>query len=358
MADSTLGAIRTKVRRLTRSPSTAQLSDADIDQYVNTFVLYDFPEHLRLFSLRSTLTFYTQPGVDTYATNTTNPLDPLYNFQNKYIAVHPPLFIAGVPSFFTQWRDVFYGQWPQTNAVVDTLIDGNGTVGPFSGVINTFPQFPSAPAPNGGAILQNSLVLSALDVNGIAMQVVDYPQNVALVNPSNIIGLLDIPNQIPTAVSNLGTINYQTGAFTVEFPNNTLIGDTNPIWAEYVPYVAGLPISALYYDNQFTIRPVPDKTYSVQIEVDVRPSELLDAGLSPKIEQWWQFIAYGAAKKIFEDRMDLDSVQQIMPEYKNQLNFVNRTSLVQQANERTVTIYTTGKNYGWPWSNGAGNFPF
>ena len=43
MANATLGAIRNKVRLLTHSPSTAQLADADIDQYVNTFILYDFP---------------------------------------------------------------------------------------------------------------------------------------------------------------------------------------------------------------------------------------------------------------------------------------------------------------------------
>jgi uncharacterized HAD superfamily protein len=66
----------------------------------------------------------------------------------------------------------------------------------------------------------------------------------------------------------------------------------------------------------------------------------------PQLEQWWQYIAYGTAKKIFEDRMDLDSVQQIMPEFKQQERLVLRTTLTQQANERTVTIYTQGKSYG------------
>jgi hypothetical protein len=310
-----------------------------------------------LFSLRTTLTFYTQPGVDVYQTNTTNPLDPLYNFKNKYVAVHPPLFIAGVPAFYTQWRDVFYGQWPQTNAVVNTLILGDGTIGPFTGVINTFPQFPNASPPNGGAILQNTLLLSMLDVDGIAMQIIDYPQGEGS-PPSNTIGLLSIPNEVPTSVSNFGTINYSTGEFTVRFPTNTWTGETNPLWAEYVPYVAGLPISCLYYDNKFTLRPVPDKSYSVQIEADVRPTELINAGASPQIEQWWQFIAYGASKKIFEDRMDMDSVSMIMPEFMKQMNLVNRTSLVQQANERTVTVYTQGKSYGWAWGNGSANFPF
>jgi hypothetical protein len=80
MADSSLVAIRTKVRRLTRSPSTAQISDAQIDEYVNTFIQYDFPEQIRLSALRTVLTFYTQPGVDVYETST-DPNNALFNFK-------------------------------------------------------------------------------------------------------------------------------------------------------------------------------------------------------------------------------------------------------------------------------------
>ena len=111
-----LSTIQQKVRRLTRSPSVAQLTDADLNNYINTFILYDIPSELRLFSLRTTLDFYTQPGVDVYPNNLTasNPLDPLFNFQNKYITIHPTVYMAGVAAYFTQYRDIFYGLWPQT----------------------------------------------------------------------------------------------------------------------------------------------------------------------------------------------------------------------------------------------------
>jgi hypothetical protein len=135
MANSTLQAIRTKVRRITRSPSLSQISDSQLDEYINTFILYDFPEHLRLFSLRTILTFYTQPGVDVYDTNTTVATDPLYNFRNKYVAVHPPLYIAGIQCFYTQWRDVFYGYYPQTNTISDTMLRGDNSSGPFVGLV-------------------------------------------------------------------------------------------------------------------------------------------------------------------------------------------------------------------------------
>ena len=53
-----LADIQKKVRRITRSPSTSQLSDADLNEYINNFLMYDFPEHLRLFTFRKVLSFY------------------------------------------------------------------------------------------------------------------------------------------------------------------------------------------------------------------------------------------------------------------------------------------------------------
>ena len=101
----TLTQIQTKVRRLTRSPSTAQLTDADLNNYINTFVVYDFPENLRTFNLSTEFSFYTNPGQDVYNTDIASfggpggaINNPLYNFQNKYLTVHDPIYIAGFRS--------------------------------------------------------------------------------------------------------------------------------------------------------------------------------------------------------------------------------------------------------------------
>jgi hypothetical protein len=336
MASATLQAIQTKVRRLTRSPSTSQLTDAQLNEYINTFILYDLPEHLRLFSLRSTFTFYTQPGVDSYSTTTTNANDPLYNFKNKYIATHPPIFIAGLNSFFTQKRDIFYGMYPQTSTIADTLLRGNGTTGPFIGTVVAHPM------------IQGDVIFNCLDELGNAMILTDEPT-------SNEQGNLVTINYQTNTSTVYGTINYISGAFDFSFPSNTQ--SDAPVYVENLSYMPGKPIAMLYYDDTFTIRPVPDKSYSVQMEVDVRPTELLLTDDVPFLEQWWQYIAYGASVKIFQDRFDFDSVQMVMPEFKQQERMVLRTTLTQQANERTTTIYTTGKTYGmggwwgmnWPY---------
>lgn len=340
MAIATLDAIRQKVRRITRTPSLSQLTNDQLDEYINTFILYDFPEHLRLFKLRTTLTFYTQPFVDVYETNTTDPNNALFNFRNKYIAVHPPVYLSGVQGFYTQWRDVFYGYYPQTNTIADTLLRGDGTPGAFTGTVTAHPM------------IQRNVIFTCLDTSGQGMILVDYPV-------SNTLGALGLVNQIPypTIPSSYGQINYETGVFSVTFPGNTLV--SAPISVENIAYQPGKPLAVLYYEDKFTIRPVPDKVYPIQIEVDIRPTEFLSTAPNqePQLQQWWEFIAYGASRKIFQDRMDMDSVALIDPEFNLQMRLCLRTTLTQQANERTVTIYTQGKNYGFGWF-GSGGWPY
>lgn len=334
MADSTLGAIQTKVRRITRSPSPTQITDAQINEYINTFIAYDFPAELKLFSLRTVLDFYTQPNVDTYATNTTDPLNPLYNFDNIYTAVHRPIFLAGVPGFLEQDRNAFYSIWPQTNQVSNLSLYGNGTPGPYVYNFNNI----------GAPVLQNNCVFTGIDASGTSMILVDYPV-------SNIQGALGLPGQPQTLPSPYGDINYITGTFTLVFPAAVATGAQ--LVAETIPYQAGRPISMLYYDSKFIVRPVPDQTYKISIEADIRPTQLLATSSMPDQEQWWQYIALGAAIKVFQDRFDYDSVQLVWPEFLRQQDMVGRKSVEQYANERSKTLFTQQKRYnaGWFMSN-------
>src|SRR5690606_22235857 len=353
---STLTQIRTKIRRLTRTPSTAQLSDASLDEYVNTFVLYDFPEHLRQFILRTNYTFYTQPYQDAYPTDelsfagvTTNPL---YNFQNRFTTVHPPVYMAGLLAFYTQSQQEFYTIYPFINNVIDTQLRGDGILQTFTGIINP----PGGLSPSGAnCLIQNKVLITSVDVNNNGMAMVDKPL-VGLTYGNNLSqGNLylagSVPVAPPTFLDITNTIDYVTGTFTVTFP--TPPANLEPIIAEVVPVQVSKPQSLLYYNNTFFARPVPDQSYAIQFEAYKRPTELLALNQSPELAEWWQYIAYGAAKKIFEDRMDLDSVQLIMPEYKQQERLVLRRTLVQQTNERVATIYTesVGDLYGyggWP----------
>jgi hypothetical protein len=327
MAISTLSAIQTKVRRLTRKVSVNQLSTADLNQYINTFVLYDFPQHIKLDKLRTTFTFYTEPNIDLYETSN-DVTSPLFDFKNRIINIIPPFYVAGYQVYYSQSRQQFFNIFPRINSLVQ-VGTGDGLTTFFSGTLSQVP------------VLQNNVLFESADASNNALTIVDLPVDSQT-------GLLVAPG---SAVP-LGGINYLTGSFSLTFGNPPASGAK--VNVQVVPYVASRPTAFLFYDNKITLRPVPDQVYQVQMDCFVPPTELLDSGQDPELNQWWQYIAFGAAKKVFEDNYDMESVQAIMPEFKKQEALVLRRTLINQANQRTSTIYT--EQVGpWAYQNWWGN---
>jgi hypothetical protein len=335
MAVATLQAIRDKVRKLTRSPSVNQITDATIDEYVNTFVSYDFPETLRLFTLKKTFTFYTTPYVDVYASNSISSpfISPLNDFKNDKINISPPIYISGREAFFSQSREEFFNQYPQNSSIVK-VGTGNGVTTVFTG---TLPGIP---------VQRNNVVFSSINTSNTGLVLADIPFNSSS-------GNMVIPaDPAPLALDPVNTINYVTGVFTITFL--TAPGSGEAVNAQVLPFTAARPSAMLYYENKFTFRPIPDGVYKITMDAFVQPTELLstDSASEPDLQQWWQYIAYGASKKVLEDRMDLETVQMIMPEFTRQEKMVLRRTVVQITNERTATIYTettsagSGANYG------------
>lgn len=332
---STLSTIRTKVRRLTGRPSPQQITDAQIDDYVNTFYQYDFPEHLRVFSNTGVFTFLTIANVDTYDMRSATPATPNFNelivdFDGSphaavdvYYNLQPPAYIAGYQSFYSQSREQFFRTYPELGDITTTLV-GNGGTGPYTFTLTNIP------------VLQNSVTIGVIDSTGATVRVEDSPQ-------SRTSGDWLEMNST-TAVT--GSINYVTGVGTITFTNSIPSG--NEITLISSPYAANRPQAVLFYNNSITLRPVPDKVYPVEFNAFVTPSALLQATDDPLLKQWWQYLALGAAKKIFEDSQDPEGIDQIMKSLKEQENLVLNRHIVQQTNERTATIYTemTGYPYG------------
>lgn len=338
---STLAQITTKVRKLTQSLSQDQIADQTIYDYINTFVLYDFPEHLRLFNLRTKLSFYAQPFIDVYdTTKITTPTDPLYNFLNNYITAHPPLFVAGYQALFSQSQEQFFAIYPKLQQISNIGI-GDGVTTNFQGVVPSANPLGFPPPPTLTQIqpfLQNQVLFGSTDINYNAATLIDSP-----INSST--GNLIVPN---ASAPTYGTINYITGAYNITFPVAPLAGAN--VNVSVVQYQPARPQAMLFYAGVFTLRPVPDQPYQINFEVYQRPTALLASGDVPNLSEWWQYIAYGAAKKLFEDRMDMDSVQMIMPEFKMQERLILRRTIVQNTNNRTPTIYTeqnASTSLGW-----------
>jgi len=331
---ATLAEIREKVRTLSRRKSPTQMSDDTIDNYINTFVLYDMPYRDQVFHLKRTFKFLTSPYVGEYST-TDSVYDTMNNFKNIVTSVTEPVYIHGRPVFFSQDRLEFFSLYPQ-NKVLVSIGTGDGVTTIFSGTLGNVP------------IIQKSMVVSAtyIDLGNVTkMGFYDRPEE--LNGLIRTYGLFVTDDESPTGY---GLIDYITGDYTISFPFAPTSG--TDISIAFQQYAASLPIAMLFYGDTFIIRPIPDKVYDVVINATIRPTELLLDLQRPDIDQWWQYIAIGAARKIFQDDLDNDSAALLEQQFQEQETLCSRKFTLQLSKQRSSTIYVDPiYNRRWPFGN-------
>ena len=378
-ASSDLAIIRQKVRNVTATPSANELSDTEIDFYINTYLVYDFPEHLRLKTLHVNYTFFTKPNIDKYDF----PVE-------QYISIQKPVYVNGYQQEYHQSQDLFFQLWPKVNEQ-QTVATGNGvTTNPVLANIISTP------------VVRSCVSLSAT-IGGESISFIDNGEGVFVSAGTEIIGITQAANAVitlnttnnpfsigdtifiqdvfgmsqinggPFTITNIvgadittninstgfdpyqsggllikqaGTVNYLTGAIALDWGNPPDNG-TN-INAAYLPYVASRPRTILFFGNQFVFRPIPDRAYKVETEVFKVPTLLLNSNQSPELRQWWQLIALGAALKIFEDTQNMDDYKNVLPLYQMQETLANRRTVKQQTQQRVATPFMDqpGRNYG------------
>lgn len=322
-APTTLADIRNKVRRITARPSVNQISNAQIDEYINTYYLYDMPAQLKMESFRVNYQFVTQPNVN------------VYNFPtNLYLEAMPPVYIAGYQCYMSQSRENFLRFNPRINFNQQDVATGTGGVGPYTGTITATPimrGWNTNPASTNISEINWAVLFSGpVTVAGVTTMttLVDDGQG-------NLFDLSDTTSSAPR-----GTIDYATGVFSATFLNPVDLGGS--INVQYVPYVASRPNSVLFYQDQIQLYPIPDQAYTVSFEAYKLPTAF-DSGLpgaSPQLKELWQLLAYGAADKIFADNADIENMMKFRPLLEEQLKFCLRRTINQYSSERTATIYT------------------
>ena len=368
---STLQAIRQKVRDITARPSVDQMTDDEIDFYVNTFYLYDFPEHLRLQTLRQNYTFFTKPNIERYDFPT-----------EMYVSNTSPIYVGGYQVGFYQEQSVFYALWPKIN-FSQTVGTGDGvTAAP---ILNNLSQTPAIPeSVSLSTIIGGESVSYLDDGNGVFLQegttitgitqaataVVTAPGHNVIIGDivfiEGVNGMTQINGGPYTATAvvgdaitlnvnstgfspytangiirrRIGTVNYITGAITLDWGMAPDLGAD--IDSMYIPYVASRPRDILFFHNQFLFRPIPDRAYKVDVVVQTVPMELLAASDSPEIRQWWQLLALGASLKIFEDNGDDKEYVKFRPIFEEQLILANRRTVKQQTSRKVVTPFSDG----------------
>ena len=373
-ADTTLGFIIQKVRRLTASASESALSTNDIIQAINLFYSTDFPYAIKIDQQRSVYKFLTIPNVDRY------PVD-----VNTLQGFRAPVYFGGRQGNLFKNRDQLYNLYPreptQFQPIAGDGVTTHFTFTLFGNNVNPFPQ------PNFG-ILSTQLVIGGVDINGDPIRIIDngggvvdgfgigsntttgqliYVQQNAVgnnvyLNGSNVqkpaipdlspIGgqqHANLPNTAfppgPLTTPYCGTVNYVTTAIDITFPVAPAAGTMINVWA--ATYQVGRPYNMLFWNNEITIRPVPDNVYLVEAETFLTPAQFMNTGQHPILNQWAQYISFGVAMEILRDRQDMDGVENLREGFMRQEGLVLERQAVEEIGQSNLTLFnSTQLGYG------------
>jgi hypothetical protein len=112
-----------------------------------------------------------------------------------------------------------------------------------------------------------------------------------------------------------GSINYETGE-VLNLAFTQIVPEGQAITIQYNPATLAIPQAIMFFQQQFTVRPVPDQAYTIEFVAYRQPSQAilgsdqnnLNMAGTPELLEWWECLAFGAAKKIYENRLDPDGV--------------------------------------------------
>lgn len=320
---STVVDIRNKVRRLTASPSTLQLTDEDLDEYINTAYSQDMPADIKSNLFREVVEVYVKPNIDRYALSGTLSAN---TGPDTYESIREPVYVEGRRAQFYKDRGQFYGDWPKI-AALNTSLTGDGATTVFNLVL-------------GGPILQNELVIG-VDIGGVYTNFKDNG------DPGGS-GTGIIFDESDAAQTLQGTVVYATGTIALTLISAPSNAATLSVW--YYPYSAGRPYGVLWWNNELIVRPVPDRGYKIELEAYRYPTQFTGTADTPTLKQWWQYIALLAAVKVLQDRQDMEGIANLEPLVMRQEMLVRNRIANEQIGMRNVTIYSG--------SSDSSQFPF
>ena len=310
------------VRRIIKTSSNQQVTDATIIDYINRFYQYDVPARVQLFELKTIFSFLTVPLVDQYNLPyiTTTPGT---NNVLQYQMIEQPCYCDGVEISLQSSRDLFFKAYPNNN-FNEQLGQGDGVTTSFTFTTSFAPILRANIDVNSN--LFPAVYIAALDINNNQMQLNDDGTFGVNANVGNLTG------------DGTGTVNYQDGTVSVTF--NSAPQDGLAIQIKYVPFTAGPPRLSLVFDNIVTLRPVPDIAYLMQFDAYLTPSAFLSSGQSLAFGYMSEYLARGAARKMLSDTGDIEQFQFYEPFFREQEAMVLRRTNRQQSITRTPTIFS------------------
>jgi len=337
-----LDQMQNTIRRMTARYTPQQMTDAQINTYINLFYTLHFPQNFKNLKLTKPYVFTTIPNVDTYDFIYEAGLvdDPTLPPGNRgvpgNVQITPPVYCQGYILRYYQDKTTFYNRWPKLT-VNQQINSGTGLMTAYTGTIPSTP-FLRAQQDIFGNITEAAVIISSFDDTGFNYTISDVPQ------PNSNTGLL-----VEEDGTTIGSVNYLTGAYT--FTPTGTIPQGDPIYASVVPYQSSRPTDVIFYNQQITFRPVPQQVYQVEFQISQQPTQLIANNSAPELDEWYLFICAGASKLIYADFPDSEGMAYLEPIWQEQLQISQRRTLKQLGTQRAQTIFSTPG-----WRNTAGYF--
>jgi len=288
----TLSQIRQKVRQVTGRLSPNELTNNQLDTYINQYYQYTFPAEVKLEKKHTYYEFLTEANQYVY----TLPETVYTNFE-------PP---ATLDNLFVDWYQdpaIFFAENPQQYNRL-TPWTGDGSTVTFTTTVVAFPIWP------------DTLVIT---------------DNVEVFEDTNqTFSTADI--NITGSLNGTATINYSTGVISVTF--NSAPANGQVIYLSYAQFVAGRPTAVLEYNSQLQFFTVPDTAYRFRIKAYKIVDPLVNATDTPDLNEWGPTIAYGASRDIHTNFGEIEAYQQVTMLYKEQLGYILTRTLQNLLNTR------------------------
>tara|TARA_R110000868_G_scaffold300583_2_gene561004 strand:- start:4252 stop:5157 length:906 start_codon:yes stop_codon:yes gene_type:complete len=284
MAQWNLSEIRTKARQVSGRLSVSELSNAQIDEYINKYFQFEFPAEVKLNRNLTLHEFNTTANVQEY------------DFPADYTNFVPAATLDRREISFYQSPDDYDLSNPENVSRFTTWTGDGLTVSFASTYTNNIPIIP------GSVVVDDTVEVFSDDGVGA----------------------------LTGNAGGSGTINYTTGAVSVTFNTAPISGQS--IFSSFIQYQPGTPLAVLMFNNKFKFYPIPDRAYRFQIKawslLYVKPvtgaikTTFTLATDKPLQEEWGPSIAYGAARRIASDFGEMDRYAELTTLYKEQINYI------------------------------------
>lgn len=287
----TFADIKRKTRQVTGRYSPTELSEVRLGEYVNNYYQFTFPAEVKLEREHTFYEFNTVANQQQY----TLPNSTFTNFE-------PTIWVDEQPILWYQEPNEFFQQNPQC-LLRSTPWTGNGATLNYSTTIQQPPILP------GSVIVTDNTETFTDDGNGL------------------LVG----------DMGGVGNVNYTTGFVDVTF--NAFPANGQNIYLTVIIFVANRPTAVMLYNNVFWFYPIPDTVYRCRVKAYRIDSPMVNATDTPRLEEWGEAIAYGAARDIHADYGEMDRYQEVTALYKEQIGYVLTRTCQNLLNTRSRPMF-------------------